>query len=84
MEAFRKVIHNSQIHSETNREAQQVSYFFSTVTTPCNPDSTLSYEESGSPAVACCVVSQTSYLLLAESLSCVCEPDPATFFQLSL
>ena len=74
MEAFRKVIHNSQIHSETNREAQQVSYFFSTVTTPCNPDSTLSYGESGSSAVTCvCVESQTSYLLPAESLSYWCE-----------
>ena len=29
--AFRRVIYNSQIHSETNREAQQVSYFLSTV-----------------------------------------------------
>ena len=70
MEGFRKVIHNSQIHSETNREAQHVSYFFSTVTTPCNPDSTLSYWESGSSAVTCvCVESQTSYPLPAESLS---------------
>ena len=53
VEGFRKVIHNSQIHSETNREAQHVSYFFSTVTTLCNPDSTLSYWESGSSAVTC-------------------------------
>ena len=62
----------NQIHPETNHAAQQVSYFFSTVTTPCNLDSTLSYGESGSFAVTCvCVESQTSYVLLAESLSCV-------------
>ena len=84
MEAFRKVIHNSQIHSETNREAQQVSHFFSAVTTQCNLDLTLPSWESGSPIVACCVESQTSYLLTAESLSCMCELDSATFFQPSL
>ena len=66
MEAFRKVIHNSQIHSETNREAQQVSYFFSAVTTPCNPGPTLSYGESGSLLYLCVCG----------------EPDSATFFQL--
>ena len=42
----------NQIHPETNRVAQQVSHFSSTVNTPCNPDSTLSYEESGSPVLS--------------------------------
>ena len=52
VEAFRRVICNSQIHTETNRATQQVSHSFSAVTTPCNPDSTLSYWESGSSTVA--------------------------------
>ena len=33
----------TQIHPETNRAAQQVSHFSSTITTPFNLDSTQSY-----------------------------------------
>ena len=72
--AFRRVIYNSQIHSETNRATQQVSHSF--LCNPCNPDLAIFYWGFGSPAVSCVVcVSQTSYLLPAESLCCCVEPD---------
>ena len=53
--AFRRVIYNSQIHSETNRATQQVSHLL-LVTTPCNPDLSTFYQRSGSPAVPVCGV----------------------------
>ena len=73
-----------QIHPETNCAAQQVSRFSSTVTTPCNPDFTLSYGESGSPSVACVVERARPATPFQLSLWAVCEPDPGTSFQLSL
>ena len=69
-----------QIHPETNHVAQQVSGFLSTVTTMCNPDSTLSYGESGGPVSVYVCVSQDQLHSSAESLSCVEKPDPAMFF----
>ena len=53
--AFRRVICYSQIHSETNRATQQVSHSL-LVTTPCNPDLSIFYQGSGSPAVPVCGV----------------------------
>ena len=64
------MIHYSQIHSETNREAMQMNYFLSTVNTTCNPDSILPYLESGVWWSVIVEWARFYYLLLVESLSC--------------
>ena len=53
-----------------------MSYFLSTVTTPCNPDSTLSYGESGSSTVACVVWWARPATFFQLSPWAVSEPDP--------
>ena len=63
------MIHYSQIHPETNREAQQVSHFLSTVNTTCYPDSTLSYPESGVWWSVSMEWARFYYFLPVESLS---------------
>ena len=56
VEAFRRVICNSQIPTDTNLVTQQVSHFFPGVTTPCNLNLPVFYLWSGSlllPAAVC-------------------------------